>query len=263
MMVFLLVSPLYQHQTHPRRTSYKNIIHKIRRQGGGGGTERIIDISQSNRQMPTPLPSPTRNWANSLVVRLVSWLACLFVLIIIPCGFLLLHLLGFQLWSWKGLKLLFNKFRALLRKLPSSNTKRIPRFFSVQMILKENINIKSHTRLLLHHYFFSRPQERTYSYRAGEESSPHLLIWPKKSQLLICEGQFKFSLAMWQVSYENSTEVQCCVHQLCCKSYTWQGRRVCSLSRFAVAVLRNGLQSAWGKTAGCLYFKECVCTLST
>lgn len=93
MMVLLLVSPPNQHQTHPRRSSYKNIIHKIRRQGGGGGTEGVFDnISQSNRRTPTPLPSPTRNWAMSLFVGLVNWLACLFVLIIIPCGFPLVHL---------------------------------------------------------------------------------------------------------------------------------------------------------------------------
>lgn len=36
----------------------------------------------------------------------------------------------------------------------------------------------------------------------------------------------------------------------------------CSSNRFAVAITRNGLQSAWGKIAGSFYFKEYVCTLS-
>lgn len=112
MMVFLLVSPLHQHQTHPRRKSYKNIAHKIRRQGGGGGTEGVVDnINPTDRRPHHCHPPPPRNWARSLFVGLVSWLACLLVLIIIPCGFLLVNILGFQPWSWKTLKLFFHKLK--------------------------------------------------------------------------------------------------------------------------------------------------------
>lgn len=78
MMVFLLVSPLDQHQAHPRRSSYKNIIHKIRRQGGRGGTEGVIDIISPTDRCPHLChPPPETGLRLYLLGWLVGWLACL------------------------------------------------------------------------------------------------------------------------------------------------------------------------------------------
>lgn len=64
---------------------------------------------QYKRQTCTPVPALLRNQVRQpLFAGLVSWLACLFVLIIVPRGFLLVHLLGFKPWSFP-LELFFHK----------------------------------------------------------------------------------------------------------------------------------------------------------